>query len=88
MSPKTRDQVGDLRARRLELELTQQELAARAQCSIAMVALVEGGYRPARLSAVIERIVTVLNESGQAAKSDPTHDAPQGDVGAPHGLAA
>lgn len=41
--------------------LSQQQLAARADCSIGMVRLVESGYRP-EPSAVLERIIAVLHD--------------------------
>lgn len=51
----------DLRALRRAAGLTQQETATRVGCSIAAVALFEGGYRPAR-SAVLPRLVRVLSD--------------------------
>lgn len=60
-----------LRDRRLEAGLSQQKLAHAAGCSIAMVRLLEGGFTPSR-SAVLSRIIGVLNESSPAGKQSPT----------------
>jgi len=51
----------DLRARRLERGLSQQELAHRAACSVSYVALLEKGFTPAS-SSVLRRIAAVLED--------------------------
>jgi len=58
----TSDAVGDLRKRREAADLSQLAVALRADCSPAMVGLVDRGYRPHR-SAVIERIDRVLSDA-------------------------
>ena len=50
-----------LRALRRHAGFSQQRLAELAQCSVAMVQLLEGGYEPAE-SRVLERIAVVLND--------------------------
>jgi predicted transcriptional regulator len=64
MSPpvKANDAAVGLRRVRKALNLTQQKLAEKAECSVAMVGLLEGGYRPAD-SQVAERIKAVLDET-------------------------
>ncbi|MCB8970367.1 MAG: helix-turn-helix domain-containing protein [Solirubrobacterales bacterium] len=52
-----------LRAARRSAGLTQQDLAHKANCSLAYVRLLEGGYRPAK-SAALTRIVAVLSILG------------------------
>jgi transcriptional regulator with XRE-family HTH domain len=49
----------DLRSMRHGAGLSQLQLAQRAGCSLAAVALFESGYRPAK-SAVLPRILEVL----------------------------
>jgi transcriptional regulator with XRE-family HTH domain len=59
---------GQLRERRRGAGITQQQLAERAHCSIAIVRLLEGGYQPAR-SHVLPRILAVLeNDASPAGK--------------------
>lgn len=48
-----------LRGRRKELGLSQQTLASQAECSIAMVRLLESGYLP-QGGEVVTRIMRVL----------------------------
>ena len=50
-----------LRERRLSAELTIQQLADMARCSIASVRLFESGYRPARGSAALARVRAILD---------------------------
>jgi len=50
-----------IRALRQHAGFSQQRLAELAQCSVAMVQLLEGGYKPAE-SRVLERIGAVLND--------------------------
>ncbi|PSP89681.1 transcriptional regulator [Halobacteriales archaeon QS_4_69_34] len=52
----------DLRERRTELELTQSELAERAEVSQPLIARIEGGDVDPRLS-TLRRIVTALEEA-------------------------
>ena len=61
----TSDAVGDLRKRREAADLSQLAVALRADCSPAMVGLVDRGYRPHR-SAVIERIDRALSDAERA----------------------
>jgi transcriptional regulator with XRE-family HTH domain len=49
-----------LRARRQAAGLSQETLAHRAQCSVAMVKLLESGYQPDR-SEVLPRVLEVLS---------------------------
>ena len=56
---------GALRGARREAGLTQQELATRAGCSLSYLVMLEMGFSPAR-SAVLPRIIRVLNENGPA----------------------
>ncbi len=50
-----------LRERRVAAGLSQQELAAKARCSIGSVRLYEGGFTPSQSGAlVLGRIVAVL----------------------------
>ncbi|MGI8729858.1 MAG: hypothetical protein ACR2LK_07690 [Solirubrobacteraceae bacterium] len=51
------------------MELSQLAVALRAECSPAMVGLVDRGYRPHR-SAVIERIDRVLSDAEQSTDND------------------
>jgi predicted transcriptional regulator len=58
----------DLRARRRRAGLSQQALAAAAECSLSFIRLVESGYRP-ETSPTCERVEAVLDElelSGRA----------------------
>lgn len=55
-----------LAARRKAIGLSQQTVAERARCSLAMVSLLERGYRPGE-SEVAERINRVLTEAQEAA---------------------
>jgi transcriptional regulator with XRE-family HTH domain len=52
-----------LRERRRAAGLSQQRLAELAHCSMDMVRRLEAGYRPTRTSAVLPRILRVLDES-------------------------
>src|SRR6056297_2597150 len=52
----------DLRQRRTDLELTQSELADRADVSQPLIARIEGGDVDPRLS-TLRRIVTALDEA-------------------------
>ncbi len=54
--------AGDLRALRRTAGLSQQQLAQKAECSLAAVALFESGYQPEH-SRVLPRIITTLAES-------------------------
>jgi transcriptional regulator with XRE-family HTH domain len=68
-------EVGGLRKLRLTAGLTQQQLAQRAQCSIAIVRLLESGYRPGR-SGVLPRLVAILENdttplAGEAVSKTP-----------------
>jgi len=54
--------AGDLRALRRTAGLSQQQLAQKAECSLAAVALFESGYQPA-YSRVLPRIITTLAEA-------------------------
>jgi len=63
----TSDAVGDLRKRREAADLSQLDVAKRADCSPAMYGLLERGYRPHR-SAVLDRVVAVLNDETQAGR--------------------
>jgi predicted transcriptional regulator len=55
----------DLKERRTELELTQSELASRADVSQPLIARIEGGDVDPRLS-TLRRIVTALDEAESA----------------------
>jgi predicted transcriptional regulator len=55
-----------LRERRVAAGLSQQRLARLARCSIASVAVLEAGYRPAR-SAVLRRILAALERAERSA---------------------
>lgn len=61
------DQAGDVRDKRLRLGLSQQEVAELAGCSIAMVRLLEQGWRP-KESPTLERVVEVLEEAERKAR--------------------
>ena len=50
----------DIKERRLSAGLTQQELAARADCSLAYVTMLERGLSPSR-SNVLPRILRALD---------------------------
>jgi predicted transcriptional regulator len=52
-----------LRERRAAAGFTQQTLAAEARCSIASVAMFDGGYRPTARSAVYPRILAALERA-------------------------
>jgi len=52
-----------LRTRRIILGLSQQALAQEAQCSVAYVRLLEGGFQP-NASDVLPRIEQVLEMAG------------------------
>ena len=76
----------DIRERRLDLGLSQERLARKADCSAAMVKLLERGFTPTR-SAVLPRILRVLNEQspglttqgsakGDGRAGDPSPTAP------------
>lgn len=77
MANNTNGGGGDIRQRRRALGVSQLELAQLAECSPAMVGLLDRGYRPHR-SAVLDRVNAVLNHStsndavgcGAAAKTD------------------
>jgi transcriptional regulator with XRE-family HTH domain len=56
-----------IRAQRRAAGLSQQRLAELAECSVAMVRVLEGGYKPAE-SRVLGRIADVFNEKRPAAK--------------------
>lgn len=56
----------DLAARRRALGLSQQTVAVRAECSLAMVSLLERGYKPGE-SEVAERINNVLTAAERVA---------------------
>jgi transcriptional regulator with XRE-family HTH domain len=60
---------GDLRQLRRAAGLSQQELAERTHCSIAIVRLLESGYQP-KHSDVLPRLVAVL-ESDTAPMGEP-----------------
>jgi transcriptional regulator with XRE-family HTH domain len=60
---------GRLRERRLEAGITQQQLAERARCSIALVRLFESGYQPGH-SNVLPRIVAVLESDTTSPASE------------------
>lgn len=55
----------DIRERRLELALSQERLAREADCSTAMVKLLERGFTPTR-SEVLPRILKALNDHAPA----------------------
>lgn len=59
----------DLRARRRSLRLSQQAVARLAECSIAMVRLLESGYRPDSESAVLARVESVLADHENAERA-------------------
>jgi transcriptional regulator with XRE-family HTH domain len=62
----------NVRAMRHAAGLSQQALAARAECSISAVALFERGYAPKR-SAVLDRVLAALTgERGLGAPSEST----------------
>lgn len=65
MSLKPSPTPGVLRRLRRAAGLSQQQVATRAGCSIAAVALYERGYTPER-SDVLPRIVRVLNDDAPA----------------------
>jgi predicted transcriptional regulator len=69
----------DRKRRRLDLNLTQQQLAHEARCSIAMLRLLEGGFTPSH-SEVAARVDAVLKDHEPAA-SEPVGQA---GVGAPN----
>lgn len=52
----------NLRARRRAANLSQQGLADRADCSVAMIRLLERGYVPTTGSVVVPRIFAALDE--------------------------
>ncbi|MGI8597503.1 MAG: helix-turn-helix transcriptional regulator [Thermoleophilaceae bacterium] len=52
--------TGPFRARRVAAGLSQQRLAELAGCSVAMVRVLEGGYKPS-YSDVLGRIARVLD---------------------------
>jgi transcriptional regulator with XRE-family HTH domain len=54
--------TGSIRAARIDAGLSQQELAARAGCSVSFVGLLEGGYLPAN-SDVLPRVLSVIGLS-------------------------
>jgi predicted transcriptional regulator len=72
--------MNDLREMRRTAGLSQQRLAELAHCSLAAVALFEGGYRPAR-SIVLPRIINVLNESSPAGEPGSTEARPRETAG-------
>jgi len=51
----------DLRARREALDLSRQQLAYQAGCSLSYLASLEAGAIPARSSAVLERVLLALD---------------------------
>jgi transcriptional regulator with XRE-family HTH domain len=55
-----------LAAKRKAVKLSQQAVAERAKCSLAMVSLLERGYRP-EASEVADRIARVLHDAAEAA---------------------
>jgi predicted transcriptional regulator len=57
--------LGGLRERRLNLGLSQEKLARAADCSTAMVKLLERGFTPTH-SAVLPRILKALNDHAPA----------------------
>ena len=59
--------ASDIRQRRVKAGLSQAELASRANCSVSMLGMLEGGYRPKR-SAVAERIDVVLSDAERRKK--------------------
>jgi len=74
MNGNTSDGVGGgLRARREAVHLSQLAVALRADCSPAMVGLVDRGYRPHR-SAVIERIDRVLSDAEALTDVEPAEN--------------
>ncbi len=60
MPASTQHEAVGIPDRRRALGLTQGQLAMRADCSRASVALIESGYRPRR-SEVLPRILAVLD---------------------------
>lgn len=72
--------VGGLRERRVAAGLSQQRMAELAGCSVAIVGLLEGGYRPER-SAVLPRIVRVLDERESGYQPDSRNNTRGGDAG-------
>lgn len=53
-----------LREARLAAGLSQEALAAKAQCSISYVRMLENGYRPGPGSPTMARIVKALEDTG------------------------
>ena len=84
MSGNHNDRVGvdtDLRKLRRSAGFSQQQVAERAGCSIAAVALYERGYAPVN-STVLPRIIAVLSNEGPviepgARDASPTREARQ-----------
>jgi transcriptional regulator with XRE-family HTH domain len=60
-----------LRERRRAAGLSQQGLAELAHCSMDMVRRLEAGYRPTRRSAVLPRILRVLDGDAPPDEHDP-----------------
>ena len=50
----------NLRAKRKAADMTQEQLAQKADCSLAYVRMLENGYEPKGPSEVRDRIVKVL----------------------------
>lgn len=71
--------IGQLRARRVEVGLSQERLARAADCSTSMVRLVEHGYRPS--DDMLARLAAALG-SNPAAFCSPTTE-PRRTTGAP-----
>lgn len=72
----------DLRARRQALGWSQQELARRADCSVAYVRIVERGFRPADPagSPVRRRIIDLLTEDDPAGEGEVAEDGREGPI--------
>lgn len=56
---------GSIRAARRSADLTQEQLAERAGCSVNYIQLLERGYQP-RYSDVLPRLLGVLEEATAA----------------------
>jgi len=60
------EQSGSIRELRASVGISQELLARRADCSTAMVRLLESGYVPAH-SEVLPRVLAILNDERPAA---------------------
>jgi hypothetical protein len=77
ISTEPRDGVGGLlRQQRQAAGLTRQALAEKAKCSIASVALFEGGYAPER-SAVLPRLFAALKDLPMDDDAESGTDSPR-----------